>query len=178
MPIPAYEPELMRTWERDGFVLELYDPSEWSRSSSHNYITARLTDNGVVIFEPKWRIGIPSGHSLDSDYAALAVLFWLAQPYDVHDSDPENFGDYTAAQREWAAGERCQELNRLENDLQYLVDYMPADGSRPVWACRAANEETHDYLTCVECYRRCGAYLNGDLVAYSDGETSDQERPL
>lgn len=92
--------EKIRTWRRDGFVLELWDTFVPTGSGrlAHTLLAYRFSDRGRVIFQGSGFVP-PLSVPIDSDACVSACLFWFTlQPGDVEE---DFFDGYSRAQRDW-----------------------------------------------------------------------------
>jgi hypothetical protein len=97
---------LMRSWEQDGFLVELYETGAKS-DYHHSLVAYRLYDidwaletgNADVIFEGT-DYGIPSHQVIDDDEAVRGLCGFLS--LRPGDTDAEYFADYTERQTTWA----------------------------------------------------------------------------
>lgn len=89
--------ELIRTWEDDGFRLDVFDThrtDSWGKS----VLAYRLTHQGHVIFEGDDFHCSPL-QATDSDAAVAGLLGFLS--LKPGDTDPEWFESYTPEQLAW-----------------------------------------------------------------------------
>jgi hypothetical protein len=110
--------EKVRTWRRDGFVLELWDTHRPTGTGylGHTRLAYRLSDRGRVIFAGDDFVP-PLGVAIDSDDCVAALLFGLTlMPWEVKD---DFFDGYTTTQREWLESGRAEELRGI---ISLVVD--------------------------------------------------------
>ena len=106
--------DLIRTWEEDGFRLDLHDTG---RVGPHGQtkLAYRFWDGNELLFQGD-DYGCPGGHAIDSDWTVGGLLFFLSlQPGDA---DDDFFRNYTPRQTEWAQSGRAEELGGIANRLQ------------------------------------------------------------
>jgi hypothetical protein len=110
--------EKVRTWRRDGFVLEVWDthvPTGTGRMA-HTLLAYRLSDRGRVIFLGDG-FTPPLGVAIDSDACVAALLSWFTiKPGDVED---DFFFGYTPLQWEWMESGRADELAAMVWELEH-----------------------------------------------------------
>jgi hypothetical protein len=109
--------EKIRTWRRDGFVLELWDTHQPTGRGylGDSYLAYRFCDRGRVIFQGSGFVP-PLSVPIDSDACVAACLFWFTlQPGDVEE---EFFNGYSRAQREWADSGRAEQLGWLVQEME------------------------------------------------------------
>ena len=104
---------LIKTWRRDGFRLELYDLNK--RVDSHWMIGYRFFDHKTLIFE-----GLDYGSSpmyaIDSIESIYGLLGFLScRPGDT---DDEYFESYTQRQLDWVNSDRCEVLSNYVYDWE------------------------------------------------------------
>jgi hypothetical protein len=111
---PASYGDLIRTWEEDGFRVDLYDTG---RVDAHGRtdLAYRFWDGNELLFEGEDFANSPQ-HATDSDQTLGGLLFFLSiQPGDT---DDEYFRNYTPRQMEWARSRRAEELSLLSSRLE------------------------------------------------------------
>src|SRR3954453_16155169 len=99
----------IRTWRRDGFVLELWDTHLPTGRGylADTLLAFRFSDRGRVIFAGDG-FAPPLGVAIDSDACVAACLFGF--PLRPGDVEEEFFDGYTARQRAWIESDRVDEL--------------------------------------------------------------------
>jgi hypothetical protein len=120
------KPNHIRTWEMDGFKLEMYDTGRRDSRGTTN-IAFRLTDGGEVIFQDEDFHPSPM-HCDDSDETVAGLLAFLS--LKEGDTDSEYFQKYTPRQLEWS-GERAEELSMLQMTLEEMAEaeeFRTSDG--------------------------------------------------
>jgi hypothetical protein len=106
--------ELIRTWEAEGFKLELYDTNDVRRGKSR--LAYRLHDGNELIFEGD-DFGCSPLHATDSDATVASLLNFLS--LRPGDTDREYFESYSERQMEWCRA-RGELLGMLAHDLERL----------------------------------------------------------
>lgn len=106
--------ELIKVWRKAGFTLRLWDTGrrDWRGQTRLAY---ELKDGRGVVFAGDDFSGSPL-HADDSQATVGAILSFLS--LRKGDTDAEYFARYTAAQRGWSAGSRCEELQMLAMDIE------------------------------------------------------------
>jgi hypothetical protein len=102
--------EKVRTWRRDGFILELWDTHRPTGTGylGHTRLAYRLSDRGRVILAGDDFVP-PLGVAIDSDECVAALLFgFTLMPGDVEE---EFFESYTPTQAEWLGSGRAEALS-------------------------------------------------------------------
>ena len=94
------ESELVNKWERDGFILELYDigKRQTQYNRSRHLLSYKLWDTGELIFDDD-DFGPSPLHRDDSPETVEALLSFLS--LQDGDTDDEYFDNYTHEQLEW-----------------------------------------------------------------------------
>lgn len=124
---------LMRTWSKDGFLVELFETgfTDYERYG-HTYVAYRFYDvdyafetgNADPIFAGT-DYGIPSGQTIDGDHAVRGILGFLS--IRPGDTDAEFFDGYTERQLAWVDA-RAEELNLWGLDDTDLVTGLEIGG--------------------------------------------------
>lgn len=105
--------ELIRTWEEDGFKLELYDT--FTTSGGKTLLGYRFWDHDQLLFVGE-DFGASPLHAIDDDNTVAALLGFLS--LRPGDTDSDYFESYTAEQLEWCQSSRAEWLAILANDLE------------------------------------------------------------
>lgn len=135
---------------------------------------------GAVLFEGA-DFGVSPLHSVDSDAALLALLWFLA--LRPGDTDREYFAEYTAAQLEWCESSECESLACAVSVAEeaggcacgYVWENLPVDGEP--WTCGDAptildfqvldhGEDGSQY------FPGCGTSVDFDYVVTGVGDTA------
>lgn len=108
--------DLIRTWECEGFKLELYDTYQTRYGKS--ILAYRFFDhaNGVNLVFEGADYGCSPLHAIDSDAALADLLGFLS--LRPGDTDSEWFESYTPAQLEWCQSGRAEWLQVLQTELE------------------------------------------------------------
>ncbi|MBO1318312.1 hypothetical protein [Acanthopleuribacter pedis] len=110
---------LLRTWEEDGFRLEVFDTHQ--TRNGKNRLAYRLFDrhfDEIPIFEGDDFCASPLD-AIDSEATIAALLNFLS--LRPGDTDETYFDDYSARQREWC-DLRAEALAQLTFDLRSALD--------------------------------------------------------
>ena len=122
--------ELIRTWENDGFRLELYDTGEVDGYGKW-VLAYRLFDNGNLVFEGH-DFHCPPLYAVDSDWTVSGLLAFLS--LRPGDTDSEYFDGYSPEQLGWVESGRAEELGYLQAELEEagtgLFDSHPSSADR------------------------------------------------
>ena len=107
--------EHIRTWEGDGFRLELWDTFQSLGSGSQSRLAYQLYDGERLIFQGE-DFGCSPLHAIDSDACVASLLNFLA--LRPGDTDREYFDSYTSEQMEWCQSDRAEYLGLLAMEME------------------------------------------------------------
>ena len=105
--------ELIRTWKREGFKVELFDLNR--RNWGKNILGYNCYDGEWLVFSGD-DLGCSPLHAIDSDDSIFALLGFLT--LKPGDTDQEYFDDYTDCQLDWCKSGRCEELSLMVYDFE------------------------------------------------------------
>lgn len=100
----------IRTWEQDGFRLELWDTHQLARGGPQSRLAYQLYDQGVLIFEGE-DYGCSPLHATDSSESIAGLLTFLSLRRG--DTDSDYFDCYSPSQLAWRDSGRAEELSVL-----------------------------------------------------------------
>ena len=99
--------ELVRSEERNGLTVELYDLNQ-TMEPNHHAMAYRLLDGDEVIAQGR-DFGVPKGDSVDDDEALAGLLNLM--------SEPQPSDNYTPAQTEWIQNHK-EDLQMWSSELR------------------------------------------------------------
>jgi hypothetical protein len=107
--------EHIRTWEEDGFRLEMWDTFRTVRGGPQERLAYQLFDGERLIFQGD-DYGCSPLHSIDGDESVAGLLSFLS--LREGDTDPGYFDNYTPDQIDWRDGGRAEYLGSLACQLE------------------------------------------------------------
>jgi hypothetical protein len=105
--------DLIRTWEADGYRLELFDTYQTRHGKS--ILAYRFHDEGRLFFEGS-DYGCSPMHSIDGDESVAGLLCFLS--LRPGDTDDEWFEGYTPEQMGFAQSSRAEWLSILAHEME------------------------------------------------------------
>jgi hypothetical protein len=105
--------DLIRTWEADGFKLELYDTYQAHHGKA--VLAFRFSDGGQLVFQGE-EYGCSPLHAIDGDESVAGLLAFLS--LRPGDTDREYFANYTPEQIAWVQSGRAETLACLQSELE------------------------------------------------------------
>lgn len=110
--------DVLKRYRKAGFTLTVWDTHRID-GMGKAILGYRLSDRGVLIFQGEDFHSSPM-HAIDSLNVVEAILSFLTLKQG--DVESEYFDEYTPTQLEWSRGSRCEELNRIQLELEQRLN--------------------------------------------------------